>query len=137
MGHAKRRILLTLALLGAGLGGCAFDDPSVVVSEAVDAARRGDRDDFMACFTPRSGPILEVWWRATEAAQPELALLGAGDVRVVAQRPFTDRDFGPERALLSLREGERQMSIVVHRMGGAWRIDLHDTERVGQGGLGP
>jgi len=129
--------LSALASACLALSACAFDDPRVVVEEAAAAARSGDREALLACFTPRSQAVLEAWWRAADKAQPTLAGLDAADVRVVAQRPFSDRDYGPERALLSVREGGRQMSLVVHHLGGSWRIDLHDTERVGQGGTLP
>lgn len=127
-------VLVVAAVATVTSSGCAFDGPDVVIAQVADAARRGDRDDFMACFTPRSRAVLEVWWTTVDKHQPSLGALGAGDVQVVAQRPYSGRDAGPERALVSLREGERQIPLVLHRMGGAWRIDLLDSERVGLGG---
>ncbi|MFO0746528.1 MAG: hypothetical protein U1F43_12765 [Myxococcota bacterium] len=106
----------------------------MVVGEAVDAAKRGDRDDFIACFTPRSRPILETWWATVDEVRPELGALGAGDVRVVGFRPLgvTDPSVSA-RGMVTLREGSRSMPLILHRTGGSWRIDLLDTERVTQG----
>jgi len=121
---------LVLALMSAG---CAFEPPTAVVDEVVDAARRGDRDDFEACFTARSRPIIALWWARTDELQPALGQLAAGDVEVMAVRPYRDRDgMGAERAVVAVREGGRTMPWVVHKVGGRWRIDLLDTERVAQ-----
>ena len=52
------RHLPTFALVSF-LGACALPGPEVVLEQAVEAAREGDRDAFVECFTPRSRPLLE------------------------------------------------------------------------------
>ncbi len=119
---------LAIALTVSGAG-CAMPGPERVVEQAVSAARDGDRDAFLACFTPRSRALLETWWRATDAHNPPLGALGAGDVRIVAIRVVPSRDFEPERAVVEIAEGADATRLVAHRMGGMWRLDLLDSQR--------
>jgi len=127
------RILMSLA--GAMLlTACAVPGPDVVLEQAVSAARDGDREAFLECFTPRSRAILETWWRATDAHNPPLGALGAEDVRLLSIRLVPSRDFQPERAILSLEEGSDATRVVAHRMGGMWRLDLIDSQRSDTGG---
>jgi len=118
-------------VLGAG---CAMPGPEVVLEQAVSAARAGDRDAFMACFTPRSRPILETWWRAVDAHNPALATLSSAAIDLVSVRVIPSRDFEPERAVLSIEEGNDATRLVAHHLGGMWRLDLLDSQRADSGG---
>lgn len=84
----------------------------------------------MACFTPRSRPLLVTWWSAVDEVRPDLGRLGAADVEVTDIKLLRDRDVDVERAIVSVREGRATLRLVVHRLAGEWRIDLRDTERV-------
>ena len=103
----------------------------------MDAARDGDREAFGACFTPRSRPLLDTWWATVDAENPELGGLDAKQATIVLERVIPSRDLEPERALLEIREGGESMRVVVQRLGGMWRIDLFDTERVSAISSGP
>jgi hypothetical protein len=128
---------LVCALAVSGLfAGCALPGPDVVLAQAVSAAREGDREAFLECFTPRSRAIMETWWRATDAHNPPLGALAAGDVRLMSVRLVPSRDFEPERAILSIEEGSDATRIVAHRMGGMWRLDILDSQRSDTGGPG-
>jgi hypothetical protein len=110
--------------------GCATPPPQAVIAQALEAARDGDREALLECFTPRSRPLLETWWRAVDAENPALGRLGAGEAATAIERLVPGRDGEPDRAVLNLREGGDSMRIVTHRLAGMWRIDLLDTERV-------
>ena len=124
---------LLLALAALALTACP--SPEVVLQDAAEAAREGDREAYAACFTARSRPILEAYWDATDAHNPPLGALGAGEVSVTSVQVVQSRDFDGERALVTLREGSdgedgsERLRVVLHRTGGNWRIDLLDTER--------
>ncbi len=126
----RLRVLLA-ALVLAGASACAqlAGDPSAIVRTAVDAAREQDREAFLACFTPRSRPLLITWWNAVDDVRPALGRLGASEVAVTDIKLLRDRDVDVERAIVSLREGQASMRVIVHRLAGEWRIDLRDTER--------
>lgn len=116
------------------LSACAAPGPEVVLEQAIDAARDGDREAFLECWTPRSRAILESFWRAADRQNPPLGVLGAGDVRLESVRIIPSRDFSPESAVLGLREGDALARLVAHRMGGMWRLDLLDSQRQDSGG---
>ena len=99
-----------------------------MVLDAAEAARDNDRDGYTACFTPRSRPIIEAFWMATDQNNPTLGALGAGDVQIRDVRTFRQRRDDFEKAVVSVDEGGDRMRVVLHRMGGNWRIDLLDTE---------
>ena len=124
--------LSVLVTLIVALQACAqlAGDPSDIVRQAVSAARDADREAFMACFTPRSRPLLQTWWSAVDEARPELGQLGAGEVQVVDVKLVRDRDVDVDRAIVTIREGGLTFRMAVHRLAGEWRIDLRDTERV-------
>jgi hypothetical protein len=130
-------LLIALALAVPALsGGCAVPGPELVVEQAVSAARDGDREALLECFTPRSRAILETWWRAADENNPALATLGARDVRVVSVRLIPSRDFEPERAIIGIEEGFDATRLVAHRMGGMWRLDVLDSQRADIGSVG-
>lgn len=126
------RAVLLVGLLSASA--CALPGPEDIVDRAVQAAADGDREAFAECFTARSRPVLEVWWSAVDSGRPELGALAAGDVRISGIRRVQSRDFDPERAVVTVEEGSDAMRLVLHHVGGVWRIDLLDTERNGRGG---
>lgn len=126
------RLLITLAATTLLLG-CALPGPEVVITQAVEAARDGDREAFLECFTPRSRPLLETWWRTVDAANPALGALGAGDVAITSIRLVPSRDFEPERAVIEIVEGPDATRLVAHRTGGMWRLDLLDSQRADGG----
>jgi len=132
-GATRRAALLALAAVSFG---CAMPGPEVVLEQAVSAARDGDRAAFLECFTPRSRAILETWWQATDAHNPALGVLGAGDVRLMSIAIKPSRDFEPERAILMIEEGPDATRLVAHRMGGMWRLDLLDSQRSDTGSPG-
>ena len=129
-----RRALVVFATCLALVSGCALPGPEDIVNRAIAAAADGDREAFAECFTARSRPVLEVWWSAVDAGRPERGALAAGDVRVTGIRRVQSRDFDPERAVVTVEEGSDAMRLVLHHVGGMWRIDLLDTERSGRGG---
>ena len=99
-----------------------------MIDDAVAAARASDRAAYIACFTRRSRPIIEAFWKATDAHNPPLGMLAAGDVSVASVTLAKDRNLDGERAIVTVVEGSERMRIVLHRTGGNWRIDLLDTE---------
>jgi len=127
------RLLLIAAAFVSLLGACSLPGPEVVLAQAVEAARDGDREAFLECFTPRSRPLLETWWRSVDAANPPLGQLGAGAVELASIRLVPSRDFEPERAILEIVEGPDATRLVAHRLGGMWRIDLMDSQRADGG----
>ena len=131
----RRGWLAALGPLGACVfTACAMPGPEVVVAQAVEAARAGDREGLLACFTPASRPILSTWWDALErSGHPDLHVWGAAAVNVVEERALPKRDFGPERTVVRVQEGNIAQDLVLHRMAGVWRIDLLDTERSSRG----
>lgn len=129
MGRGRRGGWWLLGLIGVGAAGCVSPGPEVVIAQAVEAARDQDRDALLACFTPRSRPIIETFWQRADQHNPALGVLGAGEVEVVSVQIISSRDFMPERALIEIREGSEEGRVYAHRMGGMWRIDLLDTER--------
>ncbi|MCA9515258.1 MAG: hypothetical protein KC635_09975 [Myxococcales bacterium] len=123
-------VVAALAVVLAVLFLRGGDAPGDIVQRAAAAARDGDRDRYLACFTERSRPILETLWAAAAEKNPPLAALGAAEVQVVAGSRLASRDVGlPDRVLLVVSEGVDQMRVVLHGEGGSWRIDLLDTER--------
>lgn len=124
-----RALLFTL-----GLGACAAPGPEVVLEQAIDAARDGDREAFLECWTPRSRAIFETFWRVADRSNPPLGALAAGDVALESVRIIPSRDFSPESAVLGIREGDELARLIAHRMGGMWRLDLLDSQRQDSGG---
>lgn len=118
-----------VGVLGTSAQACVSPGPEVVIAQAAEAARDDDRDALLACFTPRSRPIIETFWERADRYNPALAVLGAGEVEVVGVQIISSRDFMPERALIQIREGSEEGRVYAHRLGGMWRIDLLDTER--------
>lgn len=125
--------LLTALAVASLTGGCAMPGPEVVLAQAVEAARDGDREALLECFTPRSRPLLESWWRAVDAANPPLGELAAGEVAIASIRLVPSRDFEPERAVIEIVEGPDATRLVAHRLGGMWRLDLLDSQRADGG----
>lgn len=132
--HAWRCLRALAVASLVWVSACALPGPEDVVNRAVQAASDGDREAFAECFTARSRPVLEVWWSAVDQGRPELGALAAGDVRISGIRRVQSRDFDPERAVVTIEEGSDAMRLVLHHVGGMWRIDLLDTERSGRGG---
>lgn len=118
---------LCIALLLSG--GCALRPPEDAIGCAVDAARDGDREAYAACFTRRSRAFLGTYWASVGEARPDLLALGAKDVGVVEIREMGAHGLGPSRALALLREGPRELRVVLHQEAGRWRIDLWDTRQ--------
>ena len=124
---ASRRLAVLAGLVLLGLAAC--QEPTVVIEDAVAAARSGDREAYAACFTRRSRPILEAFWAATDEHNPPLGALGAGAVQINSVRLVDSRELDGERALVTVEEGGDRLRLVLHRSGGNWRIDILDTER--------
>ena len=118
-------LLLVLTTLVVG---CS--SPAAIVEAAVDAAERNDRGDYIACFTPRSRPLLSGLYSVADAANPTMATLGSADVQITEVRPMSVGHEGQDRAMVTINEQGRSLSLVVHAEAGAWRIDLMDTERI-------
>jgi len=123
----RTRARAALAIAAAVLG-LACDGPEVVVGQAVEAARAGDRDAYAACFTPRSRAILRSLWTSAEDHNPRLAALGASDVRILGVQRVPRRGPGPAEAVVAIEEEGQRYRLVVQREGGTWRIDLLATE---------
>ena len=100
------------------------------MEEAIDAASRDDRHGYVACFTPRSRPLLRSLYAVADAERPELGRLGGAGATISEVRPMAAGETGQDRALVTVTEGGRSLPVVVHAEAGAWRIDLMDTERV-------
>ncbi len=110
-------------------GGCALRPPEDAITCATDAAEGGDRDAYAACFTRRSRSFLHTYWSSAGGSRPELLGLGAEEVRLLEIRGLAPQGMGPERALALLREGPRELRVVLHQEAGRWRIDLWDTRQ--------
>ena len=121
-------IKLLLVALSALTVGCA--GPDAIVEEAVEAAGRGDRQAYIACFTPRSRPLLQSLYGAAESAKPELARLGERGARITDVQYVGRGAASDQRALVTIKEGTESMPLILHASAGSWRIDLLDTERV-------
>lgn len=119
-----RTLVIALSLV---IVGCST--PSGIVEEAAAAAGRNDRGAYIACFTPRSRPLLRSLYTVADADKPELARLGNTGASVTEVRPMAPGDQGQNRALVTVSEGGRTLPLVVHADAGAWRIDLMDSER--------
>ena len=133
VGHALRRargaLVVAGGLLFVGATGCVAPGPELIIEQAAEAARNNDREALLACFTPRSRPLIETWWHKTDEHNPALARLGANEVEVTGVQIISSRDYMPERAVIQIREGQDTARVYAHRLGGMWRIDLLDTER--------
>ena len=120
-----RRFVIALCLMVVG---CST--PTRIVDEAISAADRGDRAAYIACFTPRSKPLLNSMYAVAETSRPELARLGSKGAQVASVQGMSPGDTGQARAMVTVHEGGRSLPLVVHSEAGAWRIDLMDSERV-------
>jgi len=120
-----RRFVIALCLMVVG---CS--SPSRIVDEAISAADRGDRDGYIACFTPRSKPLLQSMYAVADASRPELSQLGSKGAQIAGVQGMAPGDGGQPRAMVTVHEGGRSLPLVVHSEAGAWRIDLMDSERV-------
>lgn len=130
-------ILLMLSALGVSVSMSGCSRPEGIVLEAADAARRGDKADYLACFTPRSAAMLEAMWQVAGPQRGDRFGLAAGDVQVRDVAPIPPGVEGIERVAVTLTEGGAPFRLVVHEVGGAWRIDLIDTERALTGFAAP
>ena len=124
MRTSGKSILLALSLLIA-----AYGAPAGIVEEAVDAASRDDRSAYIACFTPRSRPLLRSLYAVADAERPELGRLGNSGATITEVRHMSPGEAGQRRAVVTVSEGGQTLPVVVHAEAGAWRIDLMDTER--------
>ncbi len=129
LAHAARVVAFALAALVAASGGAACSSPEDVVGHAVEAAASGDLERYAGAFTPRSRPLLDLYYGIAAASRPELGQLTAGDVQVTGVQPLPPDTEGRERVMVTVREGTQTARLVLHRQALAWRIDLIDTER--------
>jgi hypothetical protein len=113
----------------AGSPACALRPPEDAIACATEAAQEGDREAYTACFTKRSRSFLFTYWDSAGGVRPELLNLDVTDVRVLEVRGLAPQGMGPERALALLREGPRELRVVLHQEAGRWRIDLWDTRQ--------
>ena len=120
-------IFIALGLLGCSMAGCS--GPESVVMDAANAAADGDRDAYLACFTPRSRALIEAHWLIAEQVAPEQAKLVGGPVQIVGVAPAPDTYMGVSRRIIRVQEHAKQADLVLHGKLGAWRIDLPDTEQ--------
>lgn len=119
------RALVLGPLVGLLLVGC--QGPVAVVESAVDAARRGDRDAYEACFTQRSRPMLRALWRAAGDGNHGSSL-GAGVVTTGAPTMLQPGQDWQPRVMVPVSEGAQRLGLVLHSEALTWRIDLVDTE---------
>jgi hypothetical protein len=124
----KRLLTPLLACLLLLIVACS--SPEGIVLDAVGAASDGDRDALLACLTERSRPIMETYWNIVDVHRPELGALTARNVTIgaVRMRPAVHMN-DPDKADVTIREGDQQLKLVLHATGATWRIDLLDTER--------
>ena len=123
--HRPLRVFTLVMALGCL--GCAT--PEDIVIEAAQAARSGDRDHFVGCFTPRSRPLIRAFWSSTGSTRPELSALSAKAVAVTSVTRLPPGVAMQQRAVVRLSEEGRDLNLVVHELGGTWRIDLVDSEQ--------
>jgi hypothetical protein len=121
-----------LSVLGLGwtaaLGACVVEPPEAALTCAREASVAEDREAYAACFTPRSRAFLGAWWQAVGAGRPDLLPAGGDTASVREVRPLHDPEADSARALLVVEEGgTRDLRVIVHELGGRWRIDLWDT----------
>ena len=117
-------------LLSACLMMAACGTPAGIVTEAAQAAAAGDHGAYVACFTPRSRALLKTMYATAEQTRPDLAVLGGSAVTVSQVRGMSVGIEGRDRAVVTVTEDGRSIPLVLHRLAGAWRIDLMDSERV-------
>ncbi len=125
----RRGLCVSAALLGMLAPGCGVEPPEAALTCAVEASMAADRDAYAACFTPRSRAFLGALWGAVGTARPELLPVGGEAVVVHEVRPLNDPDADTARAMVVVSEGrpDRELRVIVHALGGRWRIDLWDT----------
>ena len=115
----------------------ACKGPTDVVLAASEAAAAGDREAYVATFTPRSRPVLRALYAVADRTRPELAQLGSLGVRISGVEPMPYGLDGAQRLLITVTEGGRSLPLVLHGVAGTWRIDLMDSERALSGvGMG-
>mgnify|MGYP007078943899 CR=1 FL=1 len=107
----------------------ACTSPVGIVEEAIDAADRGDRDAYIACFTERSRPLLRAFYNVAEVHNPALAQIGQAGAKVSEVTPLETPGSEDAKVHVRVSEGEAHLDLVVRSSGGAWRIDLIDSER--------
>jgi hypothetical protein len=76
-------------------------------------------------------------WQVAAPRRGDRFALAAGDVTVQAVAAIPPGSEGTSRVAVTLSEGGAPFRLVVHEVGGAWRIDLIDTERALTGFAGP
>jgi hypothetical protein len=125
----RRGLLVSGVLLSLSLASCAAEPPEAALDCAVEASVAEDREAYAACFTPRSRAFLGAFWGAAGAARPELLPRGGEAVVIHEVRALIDPDADTARALVVVSEGapERELRVILHELGGRWRIDLWDT----------
>ncbi len=112
--------------------GCA-KSPTRVFEAMEEAAREGQAAEFASHFTEESRPFAEalISLYATSApaegpVPPALALLSRSTVE-------SEEVVGDDRALLTVRapadQGGQRHVLVFRKQGGAWRLDVAETER--------
>ncbi len=118
-----------LSLASCATASCAIEAPEAAVSCALQASLAEDREAYAACFTPRSRAFLGAFWGAVGETRPDLLPRGGEGLVVQEVRPLHDPDADAARALVVLSEGgpDRTLRVVLHELGGRWRIDLWDT----------
>jgi len=122
--YSHRLFLLCLVVLG----GCVT--PTSIVQEAAEAARKNDLEGYVACFTPRSQPLLRAFYANVKENRPELATIGAQEIHVTSRQTMSAGVDNRDRTLLKIRENSRTIPLVLHKVTGSWRIDLVDSEHV-------
>ena len=120
-----RRFLIALSLMVVGC-----NSPTHIVEEAIEAADRGDRSAYIACFTPRSKPLLRSMYSVADASRPTLGQMGQKGAVVASVQRMAPGDDRQNRVMVTVHEAGRSLPLVVHSEAGAWRIDLMDSERV-------
>ena len=124
------RWLIAASLLIGCAGATSPLSPAQVVMSAADALDAGDKEAFEAHFTERSRPLLRlVLTRKGLGESVEEPPTPISALSVERERAMNLGHLAQQRVLVELEAAGKKGAVVVHDVGGAWRIDLMDSER--------
>ena len=122
------RWLLATSMLLSCAGVTSPLSPSQTVLGAAEAFAAGQQTVFEAHFTERSRALLGLVVNS-RADSGHVAPLGGHPVTIERERRINHGHLNQQRILVEVTAGSAKSALVLHDVGGAWRIDLVDTER--------
>ena len=122
------RWLLAASMLVGCAGVTSPLSPSQTVLGAAEAFAAGQQSTFKAHFTERSRAMLGLVVSSRMDSSKE-APRGGPPVTIKRERSMNHGHLNQQRILVEIIAGGAESALVLHDVGGAWRIDLIDTER--------